>query len=375
MNLITKAMRPIFLAAVVLTTACEKQAEITPATDDASFDEDLLAEESDDEGETEDEAPAPPDNGDDSSGSDMPPTDEGDAFDEESMEEEAEEEPAEPAVSGGFAGDMTVTINTTFGPDTCTGTAAVNVADDGMLNGTGSCSFGILGAQSPVLAGFVNDDGAVTGTVDLSAFGAAFTLDWTGFKDENTLVSSYNGTTSLVGVGEVTYEVIINLEVDASAGSGTGTDALAEFVDFGNRGDESTFVESGNFTSRDGCNLEYDLYTPETAVTDTLTVIMHGFARSKAEFAGLAGHLASWGFLPSPWTSATLGHSMSISTRTVKMVDLVEAIWEGPVIYMGHSNGAISSLVAASMDDQAVAVLGLDPVERVGGDHQMLQQH
>ena len=365
-----KALSTLFISVTVMATACEKQAEITPATDESSFADERPTEESDEEADAQEDAPAATDDGDNASGSNAPPTGDGDMPGNGGMDEEIEEEIVEPPASGAFAGDMTVTINTTFGPDTCSGTAAINLADDGYLNGTGSCSFGILGAQSPGLAGFVAEDGAVTGTVDMSAFGAAFTLDWTGFKDENTLVSSYNGTTSLVGVGEVTYEVILNLEVDASGGAAGAADALAEFVDFGNRGDATTFVESGNFTSRDGCNLDYDLYTPDEAITDTLTVIMHGFSRSKAEFAGMAGHLASWGL---PAVTMDLCHAwaldVDLNQNGADVVDLVEALWAGPVIYMGHSNGAISSLVAASMDDQAVAVLGLDPVERVGGDH------
>ena len=60
---------------------------------------------------------------------------------------------------------------------------------------------------------------------------------------------------------------------------------------------------------------------------------------------------------------------VDINQNGADVVDLVNNIWDGPVVYMGHSNGAISSLVSASLDDKAVAVLGLDPVERIGGNH------
>ena len=60
---------------------------------------------------------------------------------------------------------------------------------------------------------------------------------------------------------------------------------------------------------------------------------------------------------------------VNLDQNGVDTVELVESLWKGSVIYMGHSNGAVSSIVSASLDADAVAVLGLDPVERVGGDH------
>tara|TARA_Y100001978_G_scaffold37562_1_gene33540 strand:- start:103 stop:810 length:708 start_codon:yes stop_codon:yes gene_type:complete len=116
--------------------------------------------------------------------------------------------------------------------------------------------------------------------------------------------------------------------------------------------------------------MNYDVYAPEEEITDTLTVIQHGFARSRNEFVDFAIHLASWGM---PAVVMDLCHAwaldVDLNQNGADVVDLVNNIWDGPVIYMGHSNGAISSLVSASLDDKAVAVLGLDPVERVGGNH------
>ncbi|MAY81798.1 MAG: hypothetical protein CL930_13595 [Deltaproteobacteria bacterium] len=227
-----------------------------------------------------------------------------------------------------------------------------------------------MGSQRPVLSGAVAEDGEVNGSVDLSAFGSAFSLAWSGVRDENTLTANYAGSDSLTGVGDITYEVIINLELEApveDAGDGSSPDDL---VDYSETGGIYSVRSSGTYRTIDGCSLDYDMYTPDEAVTDTLVVVQHGFARSKAEFTDLASHLASWGM---PTLIMDLCHSwaldVDINQNAADVVDLVENMWDGPVVYMGHSNGAISSLVAASMDDQALAVLGLDPVERLGGDH------
>ena len=364
------ALNTICISAAMVLSACNKQTEDTGSTDEAIASAELPIDEPEEE---------VPENGDDSNdgqdGSESsspetePPTTEDDGSEDTTDEEPLEEDIPEEADNGAYAGDMTIIITTTFGPDTCAGSASVDITEDGTMNGTGTCSFGILGAQSPTLAGTVAEDGTVTATVDLGAFGTSFTLDWTGFRDDNTLIASYNGTDSLVGVGEITYEIIVNFEVDTAASADEGG-SLDEFIDYGDAGEFRVFQTTGSYTSTDGCTMNYDIYTPDEDITDTLTVIQHGFARSKNEFVNLATHLASWGM---PAVIMDLCHAwaldVDINQNGADVVDLVSNIWDGPVIYMGHSNGAISSLVSAYLDDDAVAVLGLDPVERIGGDH------
>ena len=360
------ALNTICLSAALVLSACNKQAEDTGSTDDSVTNEDLPIDEPDEGTDDGGASDNQENNGNGSSPGTEPPVSE----DEGSTEGETlEDDLAEAPDNGAYAGDMTIIINTTFGPDTCAGSASVNITEDGTMNGTGTCSFGILGAQSPSLSGTVAEDGSVTATVDLSAFGTSFTLDWTGFRDDSTLVASYNGTDSLVGVGSITYEVVVNFEVDTSD-SASDASGLSEFIDYGDAGEFRVFQTGGTYTSTDGCSMDYDVYTPEEEITDTLTVIQHGFARSKSEFVDFAIHLASWGM---PAVVMDLCHAwaldVDLNQNGADVVDLVNNIWDGPVIYMGHSNGAISSLVSASLDEQAVAVLGLDPVERIGGNH------
>ncbi len=365
------------LTALLVSSACNKDAEDTASNSDTVAADELPMDGSDEQG-SEEESEDPAEGSEEGEGQGSPegePPAGDDGSSEEGTDDETEtEDPADASTSGGYTGDMTITITTSFGPDTCAGSAAIEISEDGTLNGSGTCSFGILGAQSPVLAGTVAEDGTVTGTVDLVAFSSPFTLAWDGVKDENTLVSEYSGSDSLAGVGDITYDVDINLEVEViEEGAGAGADAggsLDEYIDFSASGDELVIMTAGTYTSTDGCELPYELYTTDAAVTDTLTVIQHGFARSKNEFTDMASHFASWGM---PALTMDLCHSwafdVDINQNGADVVELVAELWEGPVVYLGHSNGAISSLVAASMDDQAVAVLGLDPVERPGGDH------
>jgi hypothetical protein len=368
--MIRTAQNLFVLTTLVALAACSKQSEITPENEESLvIDEETESEELEDDDDPPPEPP--PSDEEDGSEPEPPAQEEEDVFDE--LDTGTAPEAAEDASSGGaYSGEITVIINTSFGPDTCSGSASVEVSEDGRLGGSGSCSFGILGAQSPVLAGTVAEDGVVTGTVELNAFGTSFSLAWTGVQDDNTLEANHNGTDSLVGVGDITYDVIINLEVEASTdGAATGpADSMDDYVDYSERGASFVYMTSGSHTSTDGCSLGYEIYTPEEAASDTLTVIQHGFARSRDEFSVMASHLASRGM---PALIMDLCHSwaldVDINQNAADVVDLVESLWEGPVVYMGHSNGAMSALVAASIDDQAVAVLGLDPVERPGGDH------
>jgi len=368
--MIRTAQNLFVLTTLVTLAACSKQSEITPENEESLvIDEETEAEELEDD----DDPPSDPPPSDEEEGaeSEPPVEEEEDTFDE--MDTGTAPDAADDSPSGGaYSGELTVIINTSFGPDTCSGSASVNVSEDGLLGGAGSCSFGILGAQSPVLAGTITEDGFVTGTVELNAFGTSFSLAWTGMQDDNTLEANHNGTDSLVGVGDITYDVIINLEVETSTdGAVAGpVGSIDDFIDYSENGSSTVYMSSGAYTSTDGCSMGYELFSPGEVVSDTLTVIQHGFSRSRAEFSEMARHLASRGM---PALIMDLCHSwafdVDLNQNAADVVELVDSMWEGPVVYMGHSNGAISSLVAASMDDQAVAVLGLDPVERPGGDH------
>ena len=51
------------------------------------------------------------------------------------------------------------------------------------------------------------------------------------------------------------------------------------------------------------------------------------------------------------------------------VLELVTHLGLSKTLYVGHSNGGIAALQAASLDPKAVGVLGLDPVEAIDSDH------
>ena len=271
-------------------------------------------------------------------------------------------------VAGAYGGDLVITMDTQFGEDTCFGTAALDIDAGTTLSGAGSCSFSILGDQVPEFAGAVTSDGVATGTVGLEVFGSAFTLDWEGAWTESEIVADYDGSTTLDSIGSVTYNV--SFELLAEQEEEPSTDVPDEGDDYTGTGTHAYSRSEGSFTTTDGCSSDYTLFTPTGDPVDVLVVLQHGFARSGENFIGWGEHLASWNV---PALVVNLCHSsawdVNIDQNGEDALEVARSITEGPLLYIGHSNGALSSLVAASLDESPVAVLGLDPVERVGGDH------
>jgi pimeloyl-ACP methyl ester carboxylesterase len=286
---------------------------------------------------------------------------------EDTSDTASDEDTSDPD-PGAYSGDLEIILYTQFGEDNCNGSADLDVDDVMGLTGSGRCSFTILGSQVPLFAGELSESGAVNGTVDLEAFGTEFTLDWTGSWSESEVLCDYSSSASLDSIGDIDYEIRLNLtaEIEDESTVPSGTD----YVDFRLRGTQTTSMDIGTFTSSDGCEMDYEMVEPTGASADTLVVIQHGFARSADQFSDWSGHLASWGL---PSLTMSLCHSSALDVNLdqngADVVELVAHLHDGPVIYMGHSNGAVSSLVSASLDDDAVAVLGLDAVERLGGDH------
>ena len=266
--------------------------------------------------------------------------------------------------TGAYTGDLEIILYTQFGEDTCSGSMDLDIDDAMGLNGSGRCSFSILGSQVPLFEGELSTSGSTTGTVDLEAFGTDFQLEWTGNWSETEISCDYSGSSSLDSIGDIDYEIRFELQADIE--NDTDVPGGSDYVDFAVNGTQTASIDQGTFTSSDGCEMDYEMYTPNGASSDTLVVIQHGFARSKDQFSEWSSHLASWGI---PSLLMNLCHSsawdVNLDQNGEDVVELVESLHDGPAIYMGHSNGAISSLVSAALDDQAVAVLGLDAVERL----------
>ena len=131
------AMNVVCLSAALVLSACNKQTEDTGSTDDSVASEDLPIDEPEDEGAEDTDAPDDgQEGGGDSSPGTEPPMTEEDGSEDTTDEESLEDDLTEDTDNGAYAGDMTIIINTSFGPDTCAGSASVDISEDGMMNGT-----------------------------------------------------------------------------------------------------------------------------------------------------------------------------------------------------------------------------------------------
>ena len=144
----------------------------------------------------------------------------------------------------------------------------------------------------------------------------------------------------------------------------------ADLPDLSSPGPTEVNASSGSYTTSDGCDLSYERYTPYEPTTDGEVFVLHGFMRSLSEFSELAEHLASWGMTT---TTVTMCHSSVVDIQPVQnaadVIELADHLGAPNVVWMGHSNGGVSAMIAGAMEPAYTeAVLGLDPVEAITGD-------
>ena len=114
-------------------------------------------------------------------------------------------------------------------------------------------------------------------------------------------------------------------------------------------------------------NLEYTLFSPTNELSNIIIILSHGFSRTASVLNDLARHFASWGMKS---VTMDLLHSSIIDNNPLNdaldLNILIEHIENGentPVIFLGHSAGAMRSIIAASQNSNTVAVFGLDLVD------------
>ena len=111
-----------------------------------------------------------------------------------------------------------------------------------------------------------------------------------------------------------------------------------------------------------GCSFSVTHYTPDEAVGQV--VLSHGFLRSQEHMAELAWHLASWGLeVVTPDLCHASAWDADPEANGAELVRLAQALGHASPIYMGHSAGALASLVAAASDPSAAALVTLDLVD------------
>lgn len=153
--------------------------------------------------------------------------------------------------------------------------------------------------------------------------------------------------------------------VDAAAAAVDA--ATSEATDFAVAGPFRVGETPGTITT-EGCQLAYTLFSPAGATSAPLVILGHGFSRGQAQMAGIARHIASFG---SRVATPQFCHSSAFDTDHPQngrdAAALGQALAAGSdVLYAGQSAGGLAAVLAASLDANAVAILGLDLVDADG---------
>jgi len=130
------------------------------------------------------------------------------------------------------------------------------------------------------------------------------------------------------------------------------------------RGQQPFTVEAGTREGKYVCRVEYELYRPAVPLADAFVVLGHGFAANLTAMRGWAERWASFGVPTVVLNFCTSTPFAGRHDRNAEdMIALARALHEGPVVYAGFSAGGLSAFLAAASDPNAVAYLGLDPVD------------
>lgn len=138
-------------------------------------------------------------------------------------------------------------------------------------------------------------------------------------------------------------------------------DTTAPPADFSATGPYPVSSVSDTYNPSGLCYVPYAVFTPTGAPAAPTVVLTHGFSRTSSAFADLATHIASWGLTVA---TPTMCHSTPLDSDpaldAAEMLDFKGMIGATDVIWAGHSAGGLRSVLAANLDPQTVAVLGLD---------------
>jgi hypothetical protein len=156
---------------------------------------------------------------------------------------------------------------------------------------------------------------------------------------------------------------------DTQDGEGTNSDDEPPMgpleVDYRLTGPHTTSTSSVTLSA--SCDSSAQIVAPSTSGAWPRVFLSHGFMRGPSHMIGWAEHMASWGI---EVVVPTLCHASIVDTDHAQngtdLTQFNEAMGGGPVIYIGHSAGGLASLVAASEDDDAIGLIGLDLTDAGG---------
>ena len=138
-----------------------------------------------------------------------------------------------------------------------------------------------------------------------------------------------------------------------------------EPIDFFQLGSYEVLIESQSASVTNCPNMDYAVYYPEGISNPPVVVLGHGFARGSSVMTGWAEHLSSWGvevLLPTLCHyNVFTGVDHEMNGQNMKELASLRGALE--VIYVGHSAGGLAAIIAASQDDNAIGVLGLDTTD------------
>ena len=134
------------------------------------------------------------------------------------------------------------------------------------------------------------------------------------------------------------------------------------YANYSDNGPHEVITSIDNFTLTSGQSIEYTFYKPAEINHTTQVTLVHAFSRNMNSYHELAEHYSSWGL---GVITMNLLHSSIFNNDPLQdAIDLRELsinFSDGrPVIYLGHSAGAMRAIVAAAEDTNAIAILGLD---------------
>jgi len=181
-------------------------------------------------------------------------------------------------------------------------------------------------------------------------------------------------TTDVVDTSEETIETGDSSIVDTNEEQGQEQEEEQEqeeqdpesLEDFIYRGAHDVSTETSVLSVTD-CNMDFTVYSPNIE-NPSIVILGHGFARGPGTMTGWADHLASWGvkvLLP------TLCHynilaGVDHEKNGLNMVELGQAYGATEVIYAGHSAGGLAAIIAGSLDNNNLGILGLDTTDTEG---------
>jgi len=168
-----------------------------------------------------------------------------------------------------------------------------------------------------------------------------------------------------------TYDSIQDYPKDDSAISEEEIEDVEEqeeietLTDFSQPGPYEISGESKSANVTNCPNMNYDVYFPTEVINPPSVILGHGFARGPDSMVGWANHLSSWGvevILPTLChynVFAGVDHEMNGRNMT----ELINIHGSTDVVYAGHSAGGLAAVIAASIDLNALGVLGLDTTD------------